>query len=123
MDVARALPLAVVCVAEEPEVATTVVVATLRHEHDALRRGDFRVLLTDDERNVFAFARTLGEEALVVALNRSDQAHSLRVPVPSVGPYALAFATTDGPARVQEDEAALLLEIPARTGVVLSRGR
>ncbi len=95
----------------------------LRAEHPALRRGDFRVLLADDTRDVFAFARTLGDEAHVVVLNRSDEAHSLRVEKPAAGSYALAFATTEGPTRVQEDATGLNLELPPRAGVVLSRGR
>ena len=93
----------------------------LRNESDALRHGDFRVLLADDERALFAFARTLDDEAAVVVLNRSDEAHSVRVPVPVAGTYALAFATTDGSTRVQQDAEALLLEIPARTGLMLHR--
>jgi len=93
----------------------------LRTENPALRRGDFEVLLADDERDLFAFARTLGDEVHVVVMNRSDEAHSVRVPKPDGGPYTLSFATTDEPTRVQEDAEALLLEIPARTGLVLSR--
>jgi glycosidase len=94
----------------------------LRREHEALRRGTFEVLMTDDDRDLVAFARTLGGEAHVVVMNRGDEAHSVRVPAPAAGPYALSFATTDGPTRVQEDAEALLVEIPARTGLVLSRG-
>ena len=93
----------------------------LRHAHDALRRGAFEVLTADDEHDLVAFARTLGDEALVVVMNRSDEAHSLRVPKPQPGSYALAFATTDGPRRVQEDPTGLVLELPARTGLVLRR--
>ncbi len=93
----------------------------LRAGSDALRHGDFRVLLADDERALFAFARTLPDEAVVVVMNRSDEAHSVRVPVPVAGTYALTFATTNGSNRVQQDADALLLEIPARTGLVLQR--
>jgi glycosidase len=42
----------------------------LRHAHPALRRGDFKVLETRDSSQVFAFERTLGEERLVIVLNR-----------------------------------------------------
>ncbi len=93
----------------------------LRTGSDALRHGDFTVLLTDDARNLFAFSRSLDDETMVVVFNRSDEAQSLRVEKPAAGTYALAFATTDGPSRVQEDATGLLLELPARTGVVLNR--
>jgi glycosidase len=96
-------------------------VIALRHAHDALRRGAFRVLLADDERNLFGYARTLGDDAFVVVFNRSDEAHGFRVEKPAAGAYELAFITTDGPHRVQEDETGLILEVPARTGLVLRR--
>ena len=44
----------------------------LRHAHPALRRGDYRVLGTRDDARVFAFERTLGEERLVIILNRGN---------------------------------------------------
>jgi glycosidase len=97
-------------------------VIALRNEHAALRRGTFDVLASDDARDILAFERSLGAEAHVVVLNRSDEAHSVRVPKPAAGSYALSFATTDGPTRVQTDAEALLLEIPARTGLMLTRG-
>ncbi|MEM1043229.1 MAG: glycoside hydrolase family 13 protein [Bacteroidota bacterium] len=96
-------------------------VIALRNEREALRRGDFEVLLADDEREVLAFARTLGDEQHLAVLNRSDEAHSLSLDKPMAGSYRRVFATTDGPLRVQEDETGLMLELPARTGVVLSR--
>jgi glycosidase len=42
----------------------------LRHAQPALRRGDFKVLETRDESYVFAFERSLGDERLVIILNR-----------------------------------------------------
>jgi hypothetical protein len=59
---------------------------------------------------------------VVVVINRSDEAHSLRLEKPAAGPYALAFATTDEPYRIQEDATGLILEIGARTGLVLRTG-
>lgn len=96
-------------------------VIALRAAHPAFQRGTFRTLLTDDERTLFAFDRTLGDEALVVVLNRSDEAHGFRVDKPLFGRYEVAFATTDEPHGVQEEETALILEVPARTGLVLRR--
>ena len=60
----------------------------------------------------------------VVVLNPSDGAHSVRIPVPGgpgSRPYAVRFTTTPGaPVRVQQDGQALLVEIAARTGLVLA---
>jgi len=42
----------------------------LRHAHPVLRRGDFKVLETRDKSQVYVFERRLGEERLVIILNR-----------------------------------------------------
>lgn len=96
-------------------------VIRLREDHAPLRRGDFEVLSADDERGVFVFSRTLDEETLVVALNRSGEAHSLRVELPQGlrKRYAEVFTTHDGGFRVQQDSTALLLEMNERSGLVL----
>ncbi len=44
----------------------------LRRDHAALRTGEMRMLLADDTRNVLAYARTAGEETLVVVINDGD---------------------------------------------------
>ena len=99
---------------------------TLRTESAALRRGEVTVLQADDERRLFAYARTVdgaeGREMVVVALNRSDEAHSTRIPLPDSlrGTYDLVFQTPrDESTRVQQDAAALLLELPPRGGIAL----
>lgn len=94
---------------------------TLRRANDVFRHGDFEVLAAEDDRKLFAFARSLDDEVAVVVMNRSDDAQGLRVEKPAAGSYRLAFATADGPMRVQEDMTGLILELPARTGIVLSR--
>lgn len=58
--------------ASQPELAATLArFARLRHQHPALKRGDYRQLHVSSEQ--FAFMRELPEERLVVALNASDQ--------------------------------------------------
>lgn len=92
----------------------------LRHDHKALRHGTFEVLTADDERNTLVFARTLGEEKVVVVLNRSDEAHSLRVPMEMGGKtFGVGFSTSGDSHRIQQDAEALLLEVPPLTGLVL----
>ncbi|QSQ28002.1 alpha-amylase [Pyxidicoccus parkwayensis] len=47
----------------------------LRHQHEALRRGHYRELLVRNEQ--LAYARELGRETLVVAVNSSDKPSDL----------------------------------------------
>lgn len=98
-------------------------VIALRREHAALRRGDFRILQADDERRLFAYSRTHDGEALAMVLNRSEEAHSTRIPLPEAlrGSYTLLFSTTEEDYRVQQDDEALLIEIPELSGLVLQR--
>lgn len=99
-------------------------VIRLRRDHAPLRRGDFRVLAADDERGAFVFSRTLDGETIVVALNRSDEAHSMRVELPEALriPYETVY-TTEETYRVQQDSTALLLEISDLAGLVLRANR
>jgi glycosidase len=96
----------------------------LRTEHVALRRGALSFLQADDARQMITFARTHGGNALTVTINRSDEAHSARIPLPDSlrGPYEPVFETpSEGPFRVQQDATALLLEMPPHSGLVLRR--
>jgi glycosidase len=51
----------------------------------ALRRGEFTTLFTDDRRRCFAFARKLGDQAVVIAMNASPTPRYLRLPVSKLG--------------------------------------
>jgi glycosidase/fibronectin type 3 domain-containing protein len=55
--------------------------STLRRDVGALTNGDFRLLLADDATGVVAFGRKTGSQAAIVAVNRSDSARTLDVPV------------------------------------------
>lgn len=54
----------------------------IRNSLPPLQLGSFRPLLADDDRGVFAFARSLDAETVVVVLNNSDKAYELEVPAP-----------------------------------------
>ncbi|RMH63552.1 MAG: DUF3459 domain-containing protein [Bacteroidetes bacterium] len=97
-------------------------VIALRHAYPVLREGGFEVLAAHDTQDVLVFRRGEAEEAVVVALNRSDEAHSLRVPLPAEAAtsYTVRFVTRDEAYRVQQDAGALLLELPPRFGLVLA---
>ena len=51
----------------------------LRHTQPALRRGGFKVLETRDESQFFAFERRLGDERLVIILNRGQDEATLNI--------------------------------------------
>jgi glycosidase len=96
----------------------------LRKEHPALRRGTFEVLNADDERDVIVYARRHGRATVIVALNRSSEAHSLRVELPESlrTQYRTAFTTGSESFRVQQDTTGLILELPELSGLVLIEG-
>lgn len=58
--------------------------ATLRRRLTPLRRGEYRRLFLDDKRRVYAFARSLGREHVLVALNGGPVRRNLQIPVGSL---------------------------------------
>lgn len=57
----------------------------LRKRYAAMRRGLYHRVLVDDRRRCYAFARTLGDEKIIVAINASPVQHHLRLPVADLG--------------------------------------
>jgi len=55
--------------------------ATLRRRLTPLRRGEYRRLFLEDKRRVYAFARSLGREHVLVALNGGPVRRNLQIPV------------------------------------------
>jgi len=53
----------------------------IRNTYPSLQLGAFEELLADDALGVYAFARTLGPETIVVVVNNSDNTHRLNVPI------------------------------------------
>ncbi|NUN70959.1 MAG: alpha-glucosidase C-terminal domain-containing protein, partial [Bacteroidetes bacterium] len=53
----------------------------LRNELPALRRGTYTTLLADGAKNIFAFERRLGADAVIVVINKQNSKASLRLPV------------------------------------------
>ena len=56
-------------------------IVALRRRHAALRRGAFVPLYVDDPANVYAFARRLDRESLIVILNNGERPYEVGVPV------------------------------------------
>jgi len=57
----------------------------LRKRYPSLRRGDFRRLLADNSNGHYVFARTLGEEKIVIAINAGPHIQKIDVPLASLG--------------------------------------
>ena len=52
----------------------------LRNEQPVFQLGGYRTVLTDDEKDVFAFSRSLGSAQALVVLNRSEQPQTVDLP-------------------------------------------
>jgi cyclomaltodextrinase / maltogenic alpha-amylase / neopullulanase len=57
----------------------------LRKNWSALRRGSYKRVFVDDRRSCYAFARILGSEKVLVAMNASPTQRYLRLPVAGLG--------------------------------------
>jgi glycosidase len=59
--------------------------ARTRKQSLALRRGDFQILLADDDQHAVAFARRADQESVAVVMNASALPRSVSVPVGQLG--------------------------------------
>lgn len=57
-------------------------IIAIRNTYPALQLGSYQTLLVKDSTRVFAFARTLDGNSIVVVVNNSDKRHRLEVPSP-----------------------------------------
>jgi glycosidase len=102
-------------------------VIALRRSHVSLRRGDFRVLTAGEPARTLAFARTHGDEVLVVVINRSDDDREVRLRAgelldrPGQGLAPIFVTGPPGEPQVTADGDDLIVPVPALTGIVLHR--
>jgi cyclomaltodextrinase len=54
---------------------------SIRKQRAVLRRGNYQRVFVDDHRGCYAFARTLGDESILVVLNASPIQRHLRIPI------------------------------------------
>lgn len=66
--------------------------ANLRADHESLRRGDLRFLLTDDATGTLAFGRRTDAEAAITLLNLSDAEQTLTVELDGYLPAGLELS-------------------------------
>ena len=70
--------------------------ANLRAANAVLTAGDLRVLLADDGLDAVAYGRKTGSQAALVAINRSEQAVTVEIPVAGYLPEGLTFQAAYG---------------------------
>jgi glycosidase len=94
----------------------------LRKAHPALRRGAYHHLHTGTD--VYAFSRQLGNDALVVAVNRAEDPVTIQIRIDQSlgGAGGEALKVVYGDVRVSMRAGALTLSLPAREGIVLATG-
>jgi len=93
-------------------------VIALRHAQPALRVGDFRRLLATPD--VYAFARTLDQQALVVVVNVAKEARSVTVPLGELPTGGAAPTLLWGTgATFAAEQSDLVLTLAPRSGIVL----
>jgi len=90
----------------------------LHNTNAAFRTPDFEVVVADDERNVFGYARGTGADRRLVVLNRSDREQT--VPLPGAAAEVI-FASRGGKEAVKLAPAGggTALTLPPLTGAVL----
>ncbi|MCK4341851.1 MAG: alpha amylase N-terminal ig-like domain-containing protein [Phycisphaerae bacterium] len=93
-------------------------IIALRKAHPALRTGSFLTLLTDDEKDVWAFLRKDDNEQLIVALNASNKEVEVIVPLPLSAPNKWK-GVFNAEGIFNADGHKMHLRVPALGGVVL----
>jgi cyclomaltodextrinase / maltogenic alpha-amylase / neopullulanase len=81
--------------------------AALRHEHETLRRGDYKRMYSANE--VMAYGRVHGKEEIVIAINVADEARTVPLPIGKKAKAIFGDPVIDGEQ----------VTIPARSGVVI----
>lgn len=88
----------------------------IRKESDALQRGDYRTLLADDERRVFAFARRSPHDQALVVVNTDDVGHTVELPPEEQDRWVDVW---NGGLSVVAAGGRVSVMVPARGGVIL----
>lgn len=90
----------------------------LRRNHPALRRGSFRTVLVDDDRDVWVFMREDDREQVLVGLNASDRAGTVELPEDVGHGWSAVFGEAETPG---SEPPWPRIEIPPAAGRVWAR--
>ena len=94
----------------------------LRHTYPALRTGDYQVLHAQGQ--LYIFARTLGTEELIIAINAGTSSATANADVVSLHsqPNKLLYGTAEVEWNGEAETQQLSLTLPARSGCILGVG-
>ena len=92
-----------------------------RRQNRSLRHGGITFLEPDDAAGFLGFRRDLGDDVLLVGLNRGNAAHEWSIPLPA-GRIARQVFTASGEfdrVAVRNDQGRAIVSLPAREAVVI----
>jgi cyclomaltodextrinase / maltogenic alpha-amylase / neopullulanase len=90
-----------------------------RKERASLRRGEYTRLTVDEANGVYVFARTLGEEKTLIALNISDKAVDLQISVQTLWKDGRSLHSLLDHRPFTVSEGKIALSLPAWGGVYI----
>lgn len=97
-------------------------VIAMRNDEEALRRGSFDVIHTNDDAGTFGFRRSSPTDSLIVVLNRGERDVTVILDAKDAESYTPIFKTAlQGTMRYTGEGRALSLSIPALGGIVLKK--
>lgn len=90
----------------------------IRHQHAALRTGQYQVLLATDD--AYVFSRSLAEEVMIVAVNTSTKSSSLTIDLSPLSPSIAKLDSIYGPPNVLAvNTNTATVELSARQGSIM----
>jgi cyclomaltodextrinase len=93
----------------------------MRHAHPALRTGAYHRLHADED--TYAFARTNGDEALLIAVNVADAPRTILVPTNNLFEEGSELAEVYGGSGARVEDGQIWLNLAERAGLVLRARR
>ena len=88
----------------------------LRRSEIALRKGDFKIVKSDDARDLLAITRTFGRERIVILINNSDRRHTFDGQLLGDGSYRELMTGTQW---IQKNKKKIPIE--ARSGLIFKK--
>ena len=107
-------------------IAFYTTLGAIRKQHPALRTGDFQTVLTGDttpsvtDNSTFSFARVLGGDKVIVALNNGATANTVTLPVGLYFTDGTLLTDALNSSVYTVSGGAITLTLPARSGVIAS---